>query len=61
MMAATLLAESRDKQRQVQDVTGHSECSLKHNKHICLFPLLDDITANDNKVGILESKLSPFL
>jgi len=33
-MEETLLAASRERQRQVQDVTGHSECSLKHNKNI---------------------------
>jgi len=36
-MEETLLAASRERQRQVQDVTGHSECSLKHNKNIICF------------------------
>jgi hypothetical protein len=54
MMELTLLAASRERQRQVQDVTGHSECSLKH-KHIYLFPFMDN-TRNENEAKNLESR-----
>jgi hypothetical protein len=46
-MEVTLLAASRERQRQVQDVTGHSECSLKHNKHIYMFCFVDDTESNN--------------
>jgi len=53
-MEETLLAASRDRQRQVQDVTGHSECSLKHNKKIYMFCFTYD-TERNNKVKVLKS------
>ena len=58
MMEETLLAASRDRQRQVQDVTGHSECSLKHNKKIYMFCFTYD-TERNNKVKVLKSMWSP--
>jgi hypothetical protein len=58
MMEETLLAASRERQRQVQDVTGHSECSLKHNKNIYRFCFTDDTESNNN-VKVLKPMWSP--
>jgi hypothetical protein len=52
-MEVTLLAASRERHRQVQEVTGHSECSLKHNKNIYMFCVTDDTEIN-NKVKVLQ-------